>query len=866
MKQLIVVFSLFLLWGTAFDHSLANPLQQNVGVSDDPSQKLRQIQTRFEAKEYRRAYEELSSLEQQQPFRSYNARNRSQALRLGVELSFILDLFGELDRYLNAFYRFDSNFSAEDLPNAAPELVRYINDFLRSKQGAVVYVGKQKTDLDNIPASVTVFSADDISRLGVRNFMDLIRLVPGITEVGDNNERMIGARGFSSGTTTNDMLFLINGHRINDQLTTSANPDLVAIESIQQVEILRGSGSTFYGPNAFSAVINVITKRGSDDNNRSIDLQLSENAYQPSEMGQATGMILSAEYGEKISNTQSFYVFGQLEQDQGALINYTESNPAVSIDPSRTTGKEYINRYGPGYQLILNYISGAFEVTANTQLVNFRMPRTQTYELWQNFEADTVRNFRSRIERRSFVHASYNFLKNREEEGQSLSLHVGFDHFGKYIPFNNGFNRISDGLLQGDEFRQTARLEYTTNSFLTRETGNSFTLIGAEFNRTSWNYRYFLRDPIENGLEWVGNRAFRGQDLPDQEVYAGLYAQTERNLIEDKLKLSFGVRFNYHNVYAKLDRFKWGEEYNPRFNLVWNATDWFKAKLIYSSSFLAPPFLYRYGLPDGSQYNSVTTLRSQAVSNGQFMVFGHITEGLSYDVQMYQNKISNLIQREASGYANLGEEALIRGLEAELRYKGQLNASSDLLAFASYSISENFLFREAGSKSYFDGFNTDNLTKNADEQLAFFPEDMAKIGMSLQTKLSSVNDLNADALSNPATIATGGAKDGLLLLNLGFTAEYYGQSPVRSTWMDQNGDGTWQQVVPLGEVPPMRRLDDYWLLNVFAELRKGAFSILIGAYNAQNVEALLPTQYYIGQMGQIMGEPTRYYTRIKYRF
>lgn len=852
-------------------HLSAQIQHQNSSTSLDAEAQLRRLEALYNSREYRLAYTELKALSRSANPIKFSTRQQAELYRYGILLSFILDLYAELDEYLNEFYRFDSDFSVDDLPAASPTLKNYVQKFLDSKETKLVFVGKQKTSLDNIPASVSVFSAEDIERLGVRNFMDLIRLVPGITEVGDNNERMIGARGFSSGTTTNDMLFLINGHRINDHLTASANPDFIAMQSIQQVEILRGSGSTFYGPNAFSAVINVITKRGTDEDNRSLSVFLEENDLRQFNVGDATAYVLNAEFGEKISNTQSFYAFAQLNESHGSLLTYDDTNPAITTNQSRNTGREYINRNGPEYHFLLNYVSGAFELTANSQLINFMPARTQQYELWENFDRDTLRNYRSRKDRRSFIHASYDFLKDREEEGYSLSMHVGFDHYGKYIPFNNNFNTMSTGLLEGNELRQSFRLEYSSEHFLTRKGKKSFTLFGFEVLRNEWNYRFSIYDAEDNALQWVGNRAFVGENLPDQEVYAGFYTQTERDLIKNELKLSFGVRVNYHNVYATFNRFKWGEEYNPRINFVWNKAEWFKAKLIYSSSFLAPPFLYRYGLPDGTQYNSITTLRSQSVSNGQIMIFGRIKGGLSYDLQYYHNKINNLIQRTTTGYANLEEELMVRGFEGELKFKGKLQKGMDVQAFANYSISEAFRFKDERDYTYLQGFNLSNLSKKGDNQLSFFPDDMIKLGLNVRTSLSNAQSF-AQSNQSSASIPSGQAPSALkgASVLVGITMEHYGSFPISALYNDIDRDGLWNiaqdaEGMPVTS-PVVSEVEGYWIMHLFAELKLGAFSWRLGTYNAKNVRSLLPAQYYVNQMGIVSGEPMRMYTTIKYRF
>ena len=100
-------------------------------------------------------------------------------------------------------------------------------------------MNKHKQNIDLIPASITVYTKEDIERLGARNLLDLVRITPGFAELGDNNERIIGTRGTSS-TSLQDILILINGHRISDVFTNSNGPDWLSLDYVEQIELMRG--------------------------------------------------------------------------------------------------------------------------------------------------------------------------------------------------------------------------------------------------------------------------------------------------------------------------------------------------------------------------------------------------------------------------------------------------------------------------------------------------------------------------------------------------------------------------------------------------------------------------------------------------
>jgi iron complex outermembrane receptor protein len=64
------------------------------------------------------------------------------------------------------------------------------------------------------------------------------------------------------GTTFEQSLVLLNGLRINDPETAHMNLDIpVPLDALSRVEVLHGSGSTFYGSDAIGGAVNLITER-----------------------------------------------------------------------------------------------------------------------------------------------------------------------------------------------------------------------------------------------------------------------------------------------------------------------------------------------------------------------------------------------------------------------------------------------------------------------------------------------------------------------------------------------------------------------------------------------------------------------------
>lgn len=114
------------------------------------------------------------------------------------------------------------------------------------------------------PSSVTVITAIQIQELGYRTLGDVLRSVRGFDVTYDRNYNYVGVRGFSQPGGYNDqILLLVNGHRLNDNVYNSAQIGTefpLDIDLVERIEIVRGPSSSLYGASAFLAVINVITK------------------------------------------------------------------------------------------------------------------------------------------------------------------------------------------------------------------------------------------------------------------------------------------------------------------------------------------------------------------------------------------------------------------------------------------------------------------------------------------------------------------------------------------------------------------------------------------------------------------------------
>jgi iron complex outermembrane receptor protein len=94
------------------------------------------------------------------------------------------------------------------------------------------------------PSSVTVITAEQIRQFGYRTLADALRSVRGFDVTYDRNYYYVGVRGFSRPGGYNDqILLLINGHRLNDNVYDSVQLGTafpLDVDLIERIEIVRG--------------------------------------------------------------------------------------------------------------------------------------------------------------------------------------------------------------------------------------------------------------------------------------------------------------------------------------------------------------------------------------------------------------------------------------------------------------------------------------------------------------------------------------------------------------------------------------------------------------------------------------------------
>jgi iron complex outermembrane receptor protein len=442
---------------------------------------------------------------------------------------------------------------ADVLDRPASELAELsLKELMEIEVPTVVTASKYEQKANEAPASVTVVTADDIKKYGYRTLADILRSVRDFYVSYDRNYGYIGTRGFNGPRDFGGrILILVDGHRLNEPLYDSAfnmTDFILDVDLIERVEIIRGPGSSLYGNNAFFAIVNVITRRGSDFSGHGGELS-GDAASFDTYKGRAS-------YGKTFGNGLDLVLSGSLFTSEGherlffKEFDTPDNNNGIAKNlDGDSFSSVFAHASFKDFSLEGAYISRDKQVPTASNFTAFNDPHYHT------------------IDTRAFTELKY----SHEFDNELILLARGYYDFYEYnalYPFNVAApNQPPDIVLNrdiapaewwGGEIQATKKLFETHKLTLGAEYRDDFRL----------EQRNFDIDPPVVHLDVIRST----------QSY-GLYAQDEFQILTN-LILNAGVRYDYFRTV--------GSTVNPRFGVIYSPFDKTTFKFLYGTAFRAP--------------------------------------------------------------------------------------------------------------------------------------------------------------------------------------------------------------------------------------------------------------------------------------
>ncbi len=433
----------------------------------------------------------------------------------------------------------------------------------------IISATKHPLSLKKAPAIATIFTEKDLRNMGARDITDVLKRVPGftVTMTRFGHERM-EVRGITS-VVSERVTLLIDGHsvNVNGGGGTTWAFDNMPLDNVKRIEVIRGPGSALYGSNAFSGVINVVTKDGKDIDG--VVLSGAAGSFDTQKYNLLAGknfgdldVALMLDYfttdGEKLFIASDFFGLS------GDTLDFDERFDAQLklAYKDLVLNARYIDRTkGP-------YLGAAAALNDETVLDTERYFVDLTYRraLLDGDLPVTARIYTSHRDWRA----------HWEAFPESVFPPDGLIGIPSVKERNVGFELQADYNLSKENHLTVGALVEHRRQYDVRHTANVDTSFGTSAECAGLPPSPFPLMDITDRCNWNRN--------VDRDIWA-LYAQDVWD-INDDLSVTAGLRHDHYSDSGKTT--------NPRLAVVWGFKKDWDLKLMYATAFRAPSFVELY--------------------------------------------------------------------------------------------------------------------------------------------------------------------------------------------------------------------------------------------------------------------------------
>ncbi len=475
----------------------------------------------------------------------------------------------------------------------------------------VTTAGKTLQKVIDVPTSIVVISAEEISAYGYRTLAQVLQNTPGFYTSYDRNYTYAGVRGFARpGDYNNRILLLLNGHPLNEWVFSSSYINYefpVSINLIDHIEVVYGPGSSLYGSNALFAVVNVVTKSGED-----VNLQAQTGNYNYSG-------------GDFIFSKKGLTLNGRGFNSAGQDLYFSE------FDSTSTYDGQAVDRDGEkGYSAFGEFRKGKLTVSSAFYSREKEVPTA-------SFETIFNEGLEKTTDNRAFGELTYKFEPNLKTEIKIRSYLDYYYYHGDY-PWWDDTTSAQVLLKDSGEdlwFGSELQLNYRLNK-------DNQLIVGSEYTRIAQaEQEAHDVDPYSQYLS----------DKQEENIFS-LYLQDNINLLQE-LALSLGLRYDSYSLFDSVA--------NPRISLVYKPFAKSALKILYGSAYRAPSFYEAFYQDGGISAKANPELKSEKIETYEVNWLEQIGPRFLLSVSVYKDNIKNLISQEtdpADGllqYQNIGK-------------------------------------------------------------------------------------------------------------------------------------------------------------------------------------------------------------------
>ncbi|MDY0928000.1 MULTISPECIES: TonB-dependent siderophore receptor [unclassified Enterobacter] len=434
---------------------------------------------------------------------------------------------------------------------------------------------------------VSTITAEDIKKNPpVNDLSDIIRKMPGVNLTGNGasgsrgNNRQIDIRGMGPENT----LIMIDGVPVSSRNSvryswrgerdSRGDTNWVPAEMVERIEVIRGPAAARYGSGAAGGVVNIITKRPTNDWHGSLSLYTSQPENDKEGDTRRANFNLS---GPLAGDALTMRLYGN--------INRTDAD-AFDINTAEN-GSYAAGREGVRNKDINTVLS--WKITP-LQIVDF----SYGYSRQGNIYAGDTQNSNSNASTDGLVESLYGDETNRMYRQSYGIAHNGIWDWGtsklnfNYEKTNNtrlqeGTAGRTEGMINSDTYA-TSRLEsYRAGgeiNFPLQLLVDQTVTLGAEWNRDELNDPASMLASNASGVNLPGSSGDPSQRSSKNSATISSLFFEDNIAATDTTEVIPGLRFDYHDQF--------GANWSPSLNVSQGLGDYFTLKAGIARVFKAP--------------------------------------------------------------------------------------------------------------------------------------------------------------------------------------------------------------------------------------------------------------------------------------
>ena len=605
--------------------------------------------------------------------------------------------------------------------------------WLQAEKITVSTASLRSEAVENAPATVRVITERQIRDRGYNSLEDVLRDLPGVdvlNHVQAEAKNRVTIRGV---TGNNKFIILKDGIRISSPTGETIVPvgDNFALYDVKQVEVLYGPASALYGADAFTGVINLVTKPITEQ------WRLEGNASG----GEFGTYRMHFNVAKRVNDTFAFALGGHYFETSAP--DLTQAYPAdfplndIRISPffpgvftpvaARAPYTGEYSAWGTTAKL---------EIGPNLTLGwNQSLASNQTSEGGRTDFVDYAGAPRSE----ALLATGYAKYSQTFNERWALDVQANYSRYeqlpdSKFVnTFSSYANAFKYGLGERYQFEPRVTLSLEKHSVVLGATYENYHAIphtqdlGVPYDTS--------KSPSQQGQFHPGSAGTLPIQFFQLNYYnLGAYAQVQSDWT-DRLTTTAGLRYDYNEDFHGT--------VNPRAGIVFKATEDTTVKALYGRSFLAPSAFQRYenfgsfgalGSPTTSFFFRIPnpSLKPEELQTLEMSLTKKFTPDFTATAVAFYTDAKNIILPTTASAADLA--AFIPGT---VIFAGDQNQNIGKSAAYGAELTLDYTLRQDlvrwdfwGSLTYVDGRLEDTRT-GLKHALPYTSREMLKLGVTL---------------------------------------------------------------------------------------------------------------------------------------